>query len=502
MIIKKAINSEEIPEYHEGQLIVKMRTMASPAGIPASDYTAASPLATSGMSALSFFERGGLIKRVIPLSAPAEAEDLPAGAMSFGQNRSALSMLATSASPTANDPNEGVSIIELQRDRDVSDLQIALAQDPNVEFVSRVPVRYLHATSKRGTTNKDTEADKDSAESADSGGGVGIMAIPPPVSTMWNLQKILWQQARALPNFRDANNIKVAVLDTGIEQTHPDLNGRVSRYLFNYTGIPSASGNSDIIGHGTHVAGTIAALFGNNFGINGICNCQLHAYKIFDDTPDFNSRRGEFVYYVDTAMYHRALAECIQQRVDVVNLSIGGGGAPSPQERTLFNTLLANGTTIVASMGNDRQAGSPISYPAAIQGVIAVGATNLDDTVAQFSNRGNHISIAAPGVAIWSTLPTYPGHFGFSAAIGPNGQPIIGAPKRRETAYDAWNGTSMAAPHVAAAVALLLANKGPMSPANVHTRLMQSADPVAGMGGLNHHPDFGAGRLNLLRLLQ
>jgi subtilisin family serine protease len=153
-------------------------------------------------------------------------------------------------------------------------------------------------------------------------------------------------------------------------------------------------------------------------------------------------------------------------------------------------------------MGNSRQGGSPTSYPAAISGVIAVGATNIDDTVANFSNRGNHISIAAPGVGIWSTLPTYAGQFGFAAAPGPNGQPVIGAPQRRETGYDAWNGTSMASPHVAAAVALLLATKGAMSPAIARRRLMQSADRVADMTGINHHPDFGAGRLNLLRLLQ
>jgi hypothetical protein len=322
MIIKDAVNSGQLPEYHEGQLIVKMRPFASPMGIVAANFSPASPLTTPGMSALSFFENAGLIKRIIPLATPATTEDLPAGTMSFGASSSAMSMLAASAQPpTADDPNAGVSIIELQRDRDVSDLQIALAQDPNVEFVSRVPVRYLHIARKKQTTKKDDnqEAAKDSAGA--NLGGAGIMAVPPPASTMWNLQKIMWQQARILPNFRDANNIKVAVLDTGIEQLHPDLSGRIARYLFNYTGIPSASSNRDIIGHGTHVAGTIAALVVNNVGINGICNCRLHAYKIFDDTPDFDSRSGEFVYFVDTAMYHRALAECIQQRVDVVNKS-------------------------------------------------------------------------------------------------------------------------------------------------------------------------------------
>ena len=501
MIIKEPINNHRLPEYHEGQLIVKMRSMPNVMGSLSSGFPSTGTLKTTGMTALSFFENAGLIKRVIPLSSP--TTDLPMGTLSFGESPNTMSVLASSVLPTnLDDPNTGVNILELQRDDDVSELQIALAQDPNIEFVSRVPIRYLQTTRRKPAATKGKLKNTDKADEKYKNAGIGIAAIPPPASTMWNLAKIQWQQARALSGFNGADNIKVAVLDTGIEPNHPDLIGRIARYLFNYSGIPSTSSNLDIIGHGTHVAGTIAAIIGNNLGINGICNCQLHAYKIFDDTPDYDRFSNRFVYYVNPAMYIRALAECVQQRVDVVNLSIGGSGAPSPQELTLFNRLRANGTTVIAAMGNERQLGNPISYPAAISGVVAVGATNIDDTVANFSNRGNHISVSAPGVGIWSTLPTYPGQFGFAAVAGAGGQPTLGAPKRRETNYDAWDGTSMAAPHVAAAVALLLANRGAMSPANVRTRLMQTADRVLEMGGLSHHPDFGAGRLNLLRLLQ
>jgi subtilisin family serine protease len=503
MIIKKTINNNLLPEYHEGQLIVKMRQSSNRSGAMMISPANSSPLMTPGISALSFFENAGLIKRVIPLVEPIETEDSPMGTMSFGESRSAVSILSTSIpSEQASDPNAGVSILELQRDNDVSELQVALAQDPNIEFVSRVPIRYLHVDREKRPLKSTHYKNSEKTKKADTSTGIGITATPPPATSLWNLNKILWQQARALSNFRDATNIKVAVLDTGIEPTHPDLNGRVARYLFTYSGIPSSSGNMDLIGHGTHVAGTIAAIINNNLGINGICNCQVHAYKIFDDTPDYDSFNNRFVYFVDSPMYFRALSECVQQRVNVVNLSIGGRGVPSPQELTLFNTLIANGTTVVAAMGNERQFGSPTSYPAAIPGVIAVGSTNIDDTVANHSNRGNHISISAPGVGIWSTLPTYPGQFGFSAVPGPSGQPVPGLPQRRETHYDAWDGTSMATPHVSAAVALLLANKGLMNAANVRNRLMQTADKVALMSGLNFHPDFGAGRINLLRLLQ
>lgn len=172
------------------------------------------------------------------------------------------------------------------------------------------------------------------------------------------------------------------------------------------------------------MAGTIAATINNDVGINGISRARIHAWKIFDDRPDLLTRpdgTAEFAYFVDPVMYLRALLDCVDAGVDVINLSIGGGGAPDPTESAAFEALLATGTTIVAAMGNERRDGSPISYPAAMPGVIAVGATNLQDRITSFSNRGNHVTIAAPGDAIWSTLPTYPGQTGWRAERGPDG---------------------------------------------------------------------------------
>ena len=389
-----------------------------------------------------------------------------------------------------DDANAGVTILELQRDEDVRETQVALARDPNVQFVARVPIRYLVAKGRPPREQGRTRARRP-----------GIAAVPPAASTMWNLSKIKWAEARARQGFKDATNVRVAVLDTGIDQDHPDLAGRVAGYTFDHPDSPDASSAQDIVGHGTHVAGTIAAVMNNELGINGICDCQLHAWKIFDDVADFASWENNFQYFVDPVMYLRALADCIEQRVDVVNLSIGGGGEPDGQERALFQILLAQGTVVVAAMGNERQLGSPTSYPAAIDGVIAVGATSLDDSVADFSNRGNHIAISAPGVAIWSTLPTYEGQFGFEAVTGPGGNAVEGRRFRRETDYDAWPGTSMASPHAAAAVALLLANKDSLSPDAVRQRLAATADKVPEMNGADHHADYGAGRLNLFRLL-
>jgi subtilisin family serine protease len=157
-----------------------------------------------------------------------------------------------------------------------------------------------------------------------------------------------------------------------------------------------------------------------------------------------------------------------------------------------------NGTLVVAAMGNDNTAQK--SYPAAIPGVIAVGGTNINDARATFSNYGAHITLCAPGVGIWSTLPRYPGQTGFWPAAGPGGSPVPGAPIPRETDYDAWDGTSMATPHVTAAVALALAKHGTMSPTAMRDLLKKAVDKVAGMGGEDFTPYYGAGRLNLASL--
>lgn len=478
------VSVEDLPDYHENLLIVKMMPSAqSQLAAPRRGVRGVSadrPEPSAGISALEFYERGGMIKRVTPVSRTAAPKQLRGGMRAMATMATSLSEADREAPGLAS----GVNVIEMLEDNHVDDLRMALARDPNVEFVSRVARRYVLAAKKSRPGKEMT-----------------IVANAPNLSQMWNLKKIKWQDVRSRRGIKDAIGIKVAVLDTGIDVEHPDLKGQIKSYSFANLDLSRPSGDKDIIGHGTHVAGTIAAKINNNLGINGVCNCDLRIWKIFDDVADYISMRSGYAYFVDPIMYFRALADCIEQQVDVVNLSIGGGGAPDAFESSLFANLIAGGTTVVAAMGNEREYGSPTSYPAAIPGVIAVGATKIDDKVASFSNRGNHISISAPGVGIWSTLPQNPGQFGFRAERGSDGRPREGKPLRRETDYDAWDGTSMATPHVAAAAALLIANRGKMSPADVNARLKSTAYRVKSMKKKTFHPDYGAGRLDLLKLL-
>ena len=479
--------------YHPARLIMKLAPagagpLAAFRGVTRGAAAAAAPaLATRGLSALARFEKAGLIKKVIPLSRKAEA------AATRGPLRAMAGIAASVHDAPKKDPHAGVSIIELEDDAHVEELRTALADDPTVDYVARVPIRYLLARRKpslsRSRSGKATRRKTTVAASA------------PAPSAMWNLAKIQWAAARAVTGFKDAKEIKVAVLDTGIDEGHPDLRGRIASYVYQHPDSPTVSGPKDYIGHGTHVAGTIAGLINNDVGINGICECQLNIWKIFDDQPEFQESTNDYGYWVDDVMYRRALADCLDEGVNVINLSIGGPAEPGPDEEILYEQLLAAGTTVVAAMGNEREVGSPTSYPAAIPGVIAVGATNILDRVAMFSNRGEHISLSAPGDIIWSTLPTYAGQIGFRADFDAAGRPRTGAPYSRETDYAAWNGTSMASPHVAAAAALLLAKHGAMKPADVRNRLRTTADHVPAMGTTKEHPDYGTGRLNLLKLL-
>lgn len=496
LAMSNVFTTASLPGHHEGMLVVKVRdeslSSAAPLSMSAASLMSTRALST-GMDALEFYQRAGKIKHVTPLRRQSEGATHPLGISAA----SALIYTPPPAGPNQSsmDTSKGISFIQLQPGQDLQSLQTALANDPNISSVSKVPARYLVA-----------QPSGRKAVDAGPGSATTIAAVPPASPILWNLLKISWGNARARPGFRDADAIQVAVMDTGVDENHPGLQGRIAAYHWQNSDIALPISGQDLIGHGTHVSGTVAAIVGSA-SVKGICRCQLNVWKIFSDAPTYNSAVGAYYYYVDPIMYRRALAACVENPVDVVNLSIGGTEPPDPTtEGFLFEQLIASGVTICAAMGNDRESGSPTSYPAAIPGVIAVGATGIDDIVTVFSNSGNHIALSAPGKAIWSTLPTYPGQTGFNAVIGPDGQPQQGAPISRETNYDAWDGTSMATPHVTGSVALLLANRSSggakLSPAQVKSKLMQSADKVQAMNGSDFSADYGAGRLNLLGLVE
>jgi subtilisin family serine protease len=284
-----------------------------------------------------------------------------------------------------------------------------------------------------------------------------------------------------------------------VDRDHPALRGRIVRYEHRIGGVhPSPD---DIAGHGTHVSGIIAAA-DREIGVRGMCRPKLSVYKIFSDrsVPIVNAGKSFRIFLVEPVAYYAALGDCLRRGMDVINLSLGGTGASDPHERALMLSLIAAGTVVVAAMGNTTVDRTQVSYPAAIPGVIAVGAVGPSGMIANFSRIGAHITLVAPGESIWSTLPRQPGEFGF--AVAKDGAALPGPnPLQRNVRYDAWPGTSMACPQVTAAVAMLLATRGRMTPAEVQRRLKRSAEPLAAMRGKRFTPTYGAGRLNVERLL-
>jgi thermitase len=224
-----------------------------------------------------------------------------------------------------------------------------------------------------------------------------------------------------------SNLVKVAVVDTGIDLTHPDLQEC-------YTPIGSWDFAKhdpfpdDEVGHGTHCAGIIAATINNGIGIAGIAQVKIMAIKIGGASLTiwpWTAARG---------VIHAALFGA-----DIISMSFGG---PLPfKTMELACTFASNhGCILVAASGNSGE--QYIMYPACFESVIAVGATNENNARWSYSNYGSDLEIMAPGVEIMSTMPTY--------HVIMNDEEYGGYAMN----YDYCTGTSMACPHVAGALAL------------------------------------------------
>jgi len=346
--------------------------------------------------------------------------------------------LAASVDPGVAEELAGVNVVRLAPGASITEVERRLDDIPAVREIERVPYRTISPPSRPR-----------SLAAAPRGG----RQLP------WNLEAIRWE-SRNPPN---AGAVRVAVLDTGVDDGHPDL--EVEAYDH---GEVSAE---DVVGHGTHVCGIVAGEASRRGAFaGGVSNPMLHVWKIFSDEPD--PETGDYI--VDELLYQRALVAALRSGCRVVNLSIGGEATTS-RERALFKRLVEGGTVIVAAMGNEYDDGNPTEYPAAHSGVIAVGAVGRDLTRARFSNTGSHIALVAPGVDIISTLPR-------AASNG-----------RDETNHAAWAGTSMAAPHVAGAVARLLAVKPDLTPAQVKEELQSRAKRLPAMNGRTWTRLYGAG---------
>jgi subtilisin family serine protease len=342
--------------------------------------------------------------------------------------------LAASVVTQEDDDIAGLTIAEMDPKADIQAIAHAAAANA-IDYIEPVPVRWL-------------------------------AAVDPMQNVQWGLRAISWFDAER----PDASNVSVGILDTGIDAGHPDLANVDITY--EHPGTRA----EDIVGHGTHVAGIVGAETNNGVGIAGVARCAIHMWKIFPD----EQVDGE--YYVDADVIADALRAGAESGLSALNMSIGGTRSSSI-EQVLIRRLIARGVVVVAAMGNEFQDGNPIEYPAAYDGVLAVGALAENRERSDFSNTGRHIGICAPGSNILSTLPRRRSSF------------------RSERLYASWSGTSMATPHVTAAAALVAAKEPALSPSDIVERLCSTAATLSAMRGRTRTNEYGAGLLDLERAL-
>lgn len=255
-----------------------------------------------------------------------------------------------------------------------------------------------------------------------------------------------------------SSGVTIAVVDTGVQSTHPEFSGRLVAGcdFVNRDALPE-----DDNGHGTHVAGIAAAAGNNSVGIAGInWGARIMALKVLDatGTGTYQQIAQAIVYAADSG-------------AKVINLSLGGS-EPSSVLEDAVNYAVAQGAVVVAAAGNDGT--NSANYPAAYAAAIAVAATDSSNVRASFSNYGSYVDLSAPGVSILSTFLS--------------------------SGYSSKSGTSMAAPHVAGAAALLMSYSSAFTtPAQVRAALETSALDLGTSGRDNY---YGYGLVQLRSAMQ
>lgn len=253
----------------------------------------------------------------------------------------------------------------------------------------------------------------------------------------------------ALASMYSGEGVKVAVLDSGVNFNHFDLrdNFDLAANELGYDFVSDDFFPEDVYGHGTHVAGILAAA-SNGFGVVGVApNAQIVALKVLDDNGEGTaSRIIEALQWIQN--YNAAHPD---SPIRITNNSYGTG-SNSSQLEAAFDVLASSGVLHIGSAGNEGSAagnGNNVSYPARYESVVAVAALDKNNLRASFSSTGSDVEIAAPGVAVlstWKDSTNFAGPQPFSFAGYP-GEYFIEA-----------NGTSMASPHVAGVAALLMAS--------------------------------------------
>jgi len=266
----------------------------------------------------------------------------------------------------------------------------------------------------------------------------------------WGIKRV---NAAAAWDYTSGKGVKVAIIDTGMDSTHPDL---APNYKGGYNAVTPGDLPTDDHGHGTHVAGTIGAVRDLK-GVAGVApGVDLYGVKVLDKNGS-----GQYSWIV------AGIEWAILNHIDVINMSLGGGSGTEALKQVMIKAN-ESGVTVVCAAGNDS---GPVNYPAKYPQAIAVSASDSSDRLAYFSSKGAEIAVIAPGVNVYSSY--------------------------KGGGYKTMSGTSMACPHVTGLAALAV-GAGANSPEAVRAALKAAATPLAGLSVT----DQGAGLVDAFKLVR
>jgi thermitase len=274
----------------------------------------------------------------------------------------------------------------------------------------------------------------------------------PYVGSQWHLAKIgaatAWDRSQG-------SGVTIAILDSGIDATHPDL---AARMVPGWNFIDNSADTSDVNGHGTAVAGAAAATLNNGIGVAAVAGlARLMPVRIAD--------ANAYAYWSTVA---QGLTWAADNGARVANISYVGV-ASSASVQSAANYMRSKGGLVVVAAGNN----NIDENIAPTSSMIPVAATDEADAKTSFSSWGQFVAVSAPGINIWTTT--------------------------RGGAYQAWWGTSMASPVVAGAVALMMSSNPSLPAAQIESLLYASA---VDLGAAGRDPVFGHGRLNAAGAVQ
>jgi len=273
----------------------------------------------------------------------------------------------------------------------------------------------------------------------------------------WGIDRVFGDEEYNFPTWKISTGagIGVAILDTGIDEEHEDLN--VAE--IGITTIDDTHWGHDVNGHGTHVAGSVAAL-DNNVGVVGVAPAVLlYAVKVLNE---------DGVGAVSTTV--AGIEWAVEQNIPIINMSLGNRNYSELMHKAC-DAAYAAGHLVVSSAGNEGNpggGGDNVTYPASFESVIAVANSDSDDNRSRLSSTGSAVELIAPGSSILSTLP--------------------------ENNYGHKGGTSMASPHVAGAAALAWAVNPDLTNVQIREILQNTAEDL---GLRSNHQGYGLVRADL-----